>query len=69
VGNLGQVFVTDPESGRILVFTSDGTFVKFFGGYEQTAVEIGIAQAVAANANGVWVTDSQNNKLLHFIIE
>jgi hypothetical protein len=69
VGNLGQVFVTDPESGRILVFTSDGTFVKFFGGYEQTAVEIGIAQAVAANANGVWVTDSQNNKLLHFNIE
>jgi DNA-binding beta-propeller fold protein YncE len=28
VGNLGQVFVTDPESGRVLVFTSDGEFVN-----------------------------------------
>lgn len=69
VGNQGQVFVTDPESGRILVFTSDGTFVKYIGGYEQTAVEIGIAQGVAANADGVWVTDSQNNTLLHFTVQ
>jgi DNA-binding beta-propeller fold protein YncE len=70
VGNLGQVFVSDPEAGRVLIFTSDGTFVKYFGGYEQTAVEIGIAQAVAADGSGgVWVTDSQNNQLLHFTVD
>jgi predicted membrane-bound mannosyltransferase/DNA-binding beta-propeller fold protein YncE len=70
VGELGQVFVTDPEAARILVFTSDGMFVKFFGGYEQTAVEIGIAQAVAADGlGGVWVTDSQNNQILHFPVD
>lgn len=69
VGALGQVYVTDPESGRILVFTSDGTFVNFFGGYEQTAVGIGIAQGVAADEAGVWVTDSQNNRLYHFTLE
>ncbi len=70
VGAAGRVYVTDPESGRILVFESDGTFVYFFGGYEQSAVQIGIAQGVAADANGgVWVTDSQNNTLLHFTVQ
>jgi len=70
VGVDGRVFVADPESGRILVFESNGTFVHFFGGYEQTAVDIGIAQGVAADStSGVWVTDSQNNRLLHFSLE
>lgn len=70
VGNLSQVFVTDPESGRILVFASDGTFVKFLGGYEQTAVDIAIAQGVAADgAAGLWATDSQNNRLFHFTVQ
>ena len=66
----GRVYVTDPESGRILVFESDGTFVYYFGGYEQTAVDIGIAQGVAADgAGGLWVSDSQNNQLFHFSVE
>jgi predicted membrane-bound mannosyltransferase/sugar lactone lactonase YvrE len=67
VGADGRVYVSDPEAGRVLVFNADGTFVHYFGGYDQSAVNIGIAQGVAADAaGGLWLTDSQNNKLLHF---
>ena len=70
VGSDGRVYISDPEGGRVLVYAPDGTFVHFFGGYDQTVVEIGVAQGVAADAaGGLWLSDSQNNRLLHFILE
>jgi hypothetical protein len=70
IGPNGRVFISDPEGGRVLVYESDGTFVHFFGGYDQTSVNIGVAQGVAANAGGLlWLSDSQNNKLLKFEID
>lgn len=70
VGVNGRVYISDPEAGRILVYESDGTFVDYWGGFDQSAVMIGIAQGVVADdANHVWVSDSQNNQLLHFTRE
>jgi len=61
VGKDGQVFIADPEAGRVLVYNSNGTLAYFFGGYDQTAANIAVAQGVAADPNGgVWVIDSQN---------
>ncbi|MEX2142972.1 MAG: flippase activity-associated protein Agl23 [Anaerolineales bacterium] len=70
VGIDGRVYVSDPETGRVLVFEPDGTFLHFFGGYDQVAVEIGLAQSVAADSQGgLWLSDSQNHTLLHFILD
>jgi len=70
VGSDSRVYISDPEGGRVLVYEPDGTFVHFFGGYDQTVVEIGIAQGVAADGvGGLWLSDSQNNRLLHFVLE
>lgn len=70
VGTDSRVYISDPEAGRILVYEADGSFVYFFGGFDQTAVDIGVAQGVAADAaGGLWVTDSQNNRLIHFPVE
>lgn len=66
VGADSRVYISDPEAGRVLVYNPDGTFVHFFGGYDQSAVSIGIAQGVSADATGVWVTDSQNGTIFHF---
>jgi DNA-binding beta-propeller fold protein YncE len=67
VGADGRVYISDPEAGRVLVYNPNGALMHYFGGYDQTAVNIGIAQGVAAGpAGGVWVTDSQNGVLLHF---
>lgn len=70
VGAGGRVYISDPEAGRVLVYESDGTFVHFFGGFDQTAVFIGVAQGIEASEAGVvWLTDSQNNRLLRFVVE
>lgn len=67
VGADGRVYITDPEGGRVLVYESDGSFVHFWGGYDQSAVFIGIAQGITADDQGnIWLSDSQNNQLLHF---
>jgi sugar lactone lactonase YvrE len=68
VGARGLVYITDPEAGRVLVYQPDGAFVHFFGGFDQSAVVIGVAQGVEASADGsIWLTDSQNNRLLRFV--
>jgi uncharacterized protein (TIGR03663 family) len=66
VGSNSRVFITDPEAARVLVYNPDGTFVHFFGGFDQSAVSMGVAQGIAADATGVWVTDSQNGTIYHF---
>jgi DNA-binding beta-propeller fold protein YncE len=67
VGSDGRVYITDPEAGRVLVYNQDGTVAYFFGGYDQAAVEITIAQGIGAGQGVVWVTDSQNSRLLRFL--
>jgi DNA-binding beta-propeller fold protein YncE len=69
VGEDGRIYASDPETGRVLVFESDGTLAHFFGGYDQTAVEIGLAQAVAADGEGgLWLSDAQHMRVLHFVL-
>lgn len=69
VGANDELFVSDPESARVLVYSRTGEFLYFFGGFDQTAVQIGIAQGVAADGNGgLWVSDAQNQYLLHFTL-
>jgi predicted membrane-bound mannosyltransferase/sugar lactone lactonase YvrE len=69
VGEDGKVYVSDPETARILVFNSDGTLEYFFGGYDQTAVQIGLAQGISSDGNGgLWLSDSQNQYILHFTL-
>jgi predicted membrane-bound mannosyltransferase/sugar lactone lactonase YvrE len=65
----GLVYASDPESGRVLVFQPDGTLLHFFGGYDQTLVEIGLAQGLAADGQGgLWLSDAQNHRVLHFVL-
>ncbi len=67
VGADNQVFIADPERGRVLVYNADGEFQYFWGGPDQSAVQIGIALGIAAHPDGgVWVSDSVNNRLLYF---
>jgi predicted membrane-bound mannosyltransferase len=68
VGFGGTVFITDPEAGRILAYNPDGEIAYFWGGFDQGAVFIGVAQGIAgsADSNAIWITDSLNNVLLKF---
>ena len=67
VGANGRVYISDPESGRVLVYEADGSFVNFWGGFDQSEVSIVIAQGIAADELGnVWLSDSQEHQILRF---
>ena len=63
----GRVYISDPEAGRILVYESDGSFIHYWGGFDQSAVFIGVAQGIAADQDGhVWISDSQSHQIMRF---
>lgn len=65
----GHVFASDPEGYRILEFTSQGEFIRYWGDFGSTADTFGLAGAVAVDSlGGVWVTDTANGRLMHFTL-
>lgn len=65
----GRIFVADPEGYRILEFDSEGNFIRAWGDYGIGPAEIGLAAAVAVDAQGhVWVTDAANNRILRYTL-
>jgi DNA-binding beta-propeller fold protein YncE len=67
IGPDGNLFLTDPEASRVLVFSQDGEFLYYFGDFDRgnLGVPIGIS---SDNENGLWISDSKNNRLLHFTL-
>ena len=69
VGANGHVFATDPEGGRVLEFTPQGEIVRFWGDFGTGPDAFGLAGAIAADeAGGLWVSDSGNNRIMHFTL-
>lgn len=64
----GNIFAVDPEGYRVLQFTSQGQFVRYWGDYGAEPDGLDIPGAVAAGPSGVWVTDVNNNRVLHFTL-
>jgi predicted membrane-bound mannosyltransferase/DNA-binding beta-propeller fold protein YncE len=64
-----NVYVADPQMGRVLIFDIEGSFLQAFGAYGSGPSEIGIVSGLAADAQGsVWVSDGGNNRLMHFTL-
>ncbi len=64
-----HVFITDPESYRVIEFTSDGQFVRTWGDFGAGPNEIGLASGIAVDQVGnVWVTDAGNNRILQYTL-
>ncbi len=65
----GHVFASDPEGARILEFTADGKFVRYWGDFGSDTVGLNLPVGLAADAQGsLWVADSGNQRLLHFTL-
>ena len=67
VDDQGMVFVVDPEGYRVLQFTSQGEFVRYWGDLGNSNETFGMTGSVAIDPQGgVWVTDTGNSRLMHF---
>jgi predicted membrane-bound mannosyltransferase/DNA-binding beta-propeller fold protein YncE len=61
------VYVVDPEGVRVLVFSIDGTLLYYWGDIGVGLNEFNLVGSVAVDPEGgVWVTDTGNNRLMHF---
>ena len=62
----GNVYVTDPDRGRVLVFDGDGNFKNLWGGFDNSYIMNVISGVTVGNDGAVWVTDALSNTLLKF---
>ncbi|MGV8050032.1 MAG: glycosyltransferase family 39 protein [Anaerolineaceae bacterium] len=61
-----QIFITDPDLGRIIRFDQQGNFLQLWGGYDNSYL-MGVISGIAISQNGeIWVSDALNNTLLVF---
>ncbi len=65
------IYATDPEGYRVLQFTKDGEFVRYWGDFTTGADGFGQAGAVAVSpdGSGVWVSDAGNGRVMFFPLE
>ena len=62
-----NVYVTDPEGIRVLVFDAQGTFQYGWGDYNLDAEGFSLPMGVAIDAaGGVWVSDAGASRLVYF---
>ncbi|MGA2489287.1 MAG: flippase activity-associated protein Agl23 [Anaerolineales bacterium] len=65
----GHIFATDPDSFRILEFTTSGEFVQTWGEYGSTLENFGMPSGISVDSQGrVWVSDTANNRLMRFTL-
>lgn len=63
----GNLYVTDPDAGRVLQFSREGSFLRGWGEAAPGSARIGIASGVAVDPQGhIWVADAGNNLILRF---
>lgn len=69
VDSQGYVYATDPEGYRVLQFTSQGDFVRYWGDYSTGPEGFSLVGGIAVDANdGIWVSDAGNNRVMHFTL-
>jgi DNA-binding beta-propeller fold protein YncE len=65
----GNIYATDPEGYRVIQFGSQGECKAWWGDYGNGAETFGMTGAAAVDAQGgVWVTDTGNGRLMHFVL-
>ena len=65
----GHIFITDPDNGRVIEFTTRGEVVRYWedGGTNAGVFNLPVGIAIDPKG-GVWVVDSGNGRLLHFTL-
>ncbi|MGD0750819.1 MAG: flippase activity-associated protein Agl23 [Anaerolineales bacterium] len=69
VDQQGHIFATDPDSFRVLEFTTSGEFVHAWGQNGTGMDNFGMPSGIAVDGQGrIWVSDAANNRLMRFTL-
>jgi uncharacterized protein (TIGR03663 family) len=69
VDQFQHIFATDPDSFRIIEFTTLGEFVRTWGKYGNGLEDFGSTSGISVDNQGrVWVSDEAQNRLMRFTI-
>ncbi|MGW8143248.1 MAG: flippase activity-associated protein Agl23 [Anaerolineales bacterium] len=64
-----HIFATDPEGVRVLEFTNQGEIIRYWGDFSLGSDGFSLVGAIAVDeAGSVWVTDTGNNRVMHFTL-
>jgi DNA-binding beta-propeller fold protein YncE len=66
--NSGNIFISDPESYRIIEFDPQGVPLRLWGLFGTGSDGLNLPTGLAADGTGLWVADSGNHRILHFTI-
>ena len=67
VGDQGQVYITDPESYRIMEYSNDGEALRSWNGLGQSQDNFSMPVGITVDNQGrIWTVDSGNNYLIRF---
>jgi streptogramin lyase len=64
----GNVYLTDPDRGRVIVFDGECQFVRIWGGFDNTYTMNIISGVTIGEDGSVWVSDALSNTLLKFVV-
>ena len=67
VDAFGNIFASDPEGYRVLMFDKEGEFIQFWGDFGTGLDSFGMPSGIAIDEEGgIWVSDTGNHRLMHF---
>ncbi len=67
IGADGNVYTSDPELSRILVFSPLGAVIHTWGTTGDELTNLDLPTGLSAdNEGGIWVSDTRNNRIVHF---
>ncbi|MFZ6029350.1 MAG: flippase activity-associated protein Agl23 [Chloroflexota bacterium] len=65
----GHVFITDPDTSRVIEYTTTGELVRYWGIFGSDLAAMNLPTGIAATSdNELWVVDSGNHRILHFTL-
>jgi DNA-binding beta-propeller fold protein YncE len=68
VDDRGHVYVSDPEGYRILEFTSEGEFIRYWGDYGSgpDTFILPTGMSIDPTTGSIWVADAGNHRFMRF---
>ncbi len=69
VDSKGTIYAGDPEGYRVLQFSPQGEFIRYWGDLSTGLDGFGLVGGLAVDPqDGIWVSDTGNSRLLHFTL-